>query len=126
MQVFYAIPFLLASLCAFELCVAEPRLRPFRYRALVAPVAFGFFSIVAAVGISLIADRLNLGFATEPWSGKRALVLLLIYFVPGLLGSWCAVAAVAKIGIQLKESGVGSHPVEHQGLLTTNQALQKS
>jgi hypothetical protein len=107
MQVFYAIPFVLLSLLAFEVCVAAPRWRGFRYQALVAPVAFGFCSIADMGVVILTADRLNLAIFTRPWSAGRDVVpLLLIYFIPGLLGSWCAVTAVAKITAQLTKSGV--------------------
>jgi hypothetical protein len=107
MQVFYAIPFMLLSLLAFEACVAAPRWRGFRYQALVAPVAFGFSSIFGMGVVILTADRLNLALFTRPWSGVREVVsLILIYFIPGLLGGWGAVAAVAKITTRLTKSGV--------------------
>jgi hypothetical protein len=98
MQVIYAMPFMLLSVLAFVVCFAVPRWRRYRFQALVAPVAFGFCSIVAMGAIILTADYLNLGLFTKPWSGVRDVVpLLLIYFIPGLLGGWCAVAAVRKM-----------------------------
>ena len=66
--------------------------------ALVAPVAFGFCSIVAMAVIVLTSDHLNLGLFTKVPSGSlEAVALFMIYFIPGLIGSWGAVAAVTKI-----------------------------
>ena len=112
MQVFYAIPFVLLSLLAFEVCAAAPRWRRYRYQALVAPVAFGFCSIAGTVAIIVSADHLHLALFTQSWSGMRDVAtLLLIYFVPGLLGSWCAVAAVAKIAsLRRKSDGTLQQP----------------
>jgi hypothetical protein len=57
--------------------------------------------------VILTADHFNLALFTRPWSGVREVVpLMLIYFIPGLLGGWCAVAAVAKITTQVTKSGV--------------------
>lgn len=92
MQIIYAMPFVLLSMFGFLVCAVVPRWRAYRFQALVGPVAFGFCSIVAMGAIVLISDHFNLGLFTRPWSG-----LLLIYVIPGLLGSWFAVAAVTKI-----------------------------
>ena len=98
MQVIYAIPFVLLSVLGFLVCMVVPRWRRHRFRVLVAPVAFGFCSIVAAGAIILTADHFNLGLFTKSWSGpKDAVPLLFIYFVPGLLGSWIAVLGVKMI-----------------------------
>lgn len=98
MQVIYAMPFMLLSVLGFGVCFVVPKWRRYRFQALVAPVAFGFCSIVALGAVILTADHLNLGLFTKPQSGVRDVVpLLFIYFIPGLLGSWCAVAAVTKI-----------------------------
>jgi hypothetical protein len=98
MQVIYAVPFVLLSMLSFLTCVAVPQWWRYKFQALVAPVAFGLCSIVAMGAIVLTSDRFNLGLFTKAWSGTtRAVPLLLIYFIPGLVGSWCAVAAVAKI-----------------------------
>jgi hypothetical protein len=98
MQVIYALPFVVLSMLSFLICAAVPRWRPYKFQALIAPVAFGFFSIVAAGAMVLTSDHFNLGLFTKPWTGPRdAMPLLLIYFIPGLVGSWCAVAAVKKI-----------------------------
>jgi hypothetical protein len=98
MQVIYAAPFMMLSMLGFLICVAVPRWRPYKIQALVAPVAFAFCSIVTAGAVILTADYVNLDLFTKPWSGPRdAVPLFFIYFIPGLVGSWCAVAAVRKI-----------------------------
>ena len=97
MQV-YAAPFVLLSILCFLICVAVPRWRGYRFQALVAPVAFGFCSIVAMAVIVLTSDHFNLGLFTKVPSGSlEAVALFMIYFIPGLIGSWGAVAAVTKI-----------------------------
>jgi hypothetical protein len=98
MQVIYALPFVLLSMLGFLMCVAVPRWRRYRLQVLVAPVAFGFCSIVAMGAIVLTSDHFNLGLFSKPWSGLRdAVPLLLIYVITGLVGGWCAVATVTKI-----------------------------
>ena len=98
MQVIYALPFGMFSALAFFACVVVPRWRRYKFHALVAPIAFGFCSIVAAGAIILTSDHFNLGLFTRPFSGPRDEVpLILIYFIPGLIGSWVAVLAVTKI-----------------------------
>ena len=98
MQVIYASPFVLLSILSFLVCVAVPRWRRYRFQALVAPVAFGFCSIVVAGATVLTSDHFNLGLFTKEWSGTRdAVPLLLIYFIPGLLGSWFAIVGVTRV-----------------------------
>jgi hypothetical protein len=98
MQVIYGVPFALFSVLGFLVCAVVPRWRRYKFQALVAPVAFGFCSIVAVGAIILTSDHFNLGLFTRPWSGSRDVVpLVLIYFIPGLVGTWAAVLAVTKI-----------------------------
>jgi len=98
MQVIYVIPFVLISVFAFSVCVIVPRWRRYKLQALVAPIAFGFCSIVAAAVMVLTSDHFNLGLFSRTWTGPQdAVPLLLIYVVPGLIGSWAAVLAVTKI-----------------------------
>lgn len=98
MQFIYALPFAMLSGLAFFACVVVPRWRRYKFQALVAPLAFGFCSIVAAGAIILTSDHFNLGLFTRPFSGLRdAALLILIYFIPGLIGSWAGVLAVAKV-----------------------------
>src|SRR5215472_5718997 len=98
MQVIYSAPFILLSLVAFALSLAIPRWRPYAFRALVVPVAFGFCSIVAMVLILVVSHGLNLQFANAPMVGARGLFEgLAIYFVPGLVGAWFAVEIVRQI-----------------------------
>jgi hypothetical protein len=98
MQIIYAAPFMMLSVAAFLVCLAVPRWRRYKLQALVAPVTFGFCSIVTAGAVVLTADMLNLGLFAQQVSGaKDAVPLLLIYFIPGLVGSWGAVAVVNRI-----------------------------
>jgi hypothetical protein len=99
MQVIYAMPFALLSALAFFACIVVPPWRRYKFHALVAPIAFGFCSIVAAGAIVLTADHFNQGLFTSPWSGglRDAGTVILIYFIPGMIGSWVAVLAVTKI-----------------------------
>lgn len=98
MQVIYAIPFVLISVVAFLVCIVVPPWRRYKLHVLVAPVAFGLCSIVAAATIVRTSDHFNLGLFTKPVAGARdAVPLLLIYIVPGLIGGCAAVLAVTKI-----------------------------
>src|SRR5262244_11577 len=65
MQVLYAMPFVLVSVLAFLACVIVPRWRRYKFQALVAPVAFGFCSIVAAALIVLYIRPLQSGLIHE-------------------------------------------------------------
>ena len=97
MQVIYAAPFILLSLIAFVCCLVIRRLRPCAFRALVAPVAFGFCSIVSMGLILLTAHVLGLQFANYPLVGVRGLIEgMVIYFIPGLAGAWIAVEIVRQ------------------------------
>lgn len=101
MQVIYAAPFILLSLIAFAVFLAVPRLRPYKFRALVAPVAFGFCSIVAMVLIAVSSQGLGLRFMNSPLAGLRGLALgIAIYFIPGLMGAWIAVEIVRQIEVR--------------------------
>jgi hypothetical protein len=104
MQVIYALPFAMFSALAFFACALVPRWQRYKFHALVAPIAFGFCSIVGAGAIILTSDYFNVGLFTRQFSGPRdALPLILIYFIPGFIGSWVAVLAVAKI-VNLRHS----------------------
>ena len=96
MPVIYAAPFILLSLIAFVCSLAIPRLRRYAFRVLVAPVAFGFCSIVAMGLIMVVFVGLNLQLA--PLVGAKGLFAgLAIYFFPGLVGAWIAVEIVKQI-----------------------------
>src|SRR5437667_3225407 len=98
MQVIYAAPFILLSLVAFVCSLAIRRFRPYAFRALIAPVAFGFCSIVAMVLILLASHGLNLQFANAPLVGARGVFEgIAIYFFPGLVGAWIAVKIVRQV-----------------------------
>src|SRR5437660_378888 len=96
MQIIYALPFIALSVILCAICLVFPRLRRYMVPALVAPVAFGFCSIVGAGTVVLIADKF--GLLTEPAMGVRGVVIaMLIYFLPGGLGVWLAVSATRRI-----------------------------
>ena|SRR5260370_38446915 len=101
MPFIYAAPFVALSALAFLLCLAIPGVRRYKLYALVAPVAFGFCSIVT-MGIvvvtgDLVGQRLRLSVFSEPLTGiKGAAILLFIYFIPGILGAWFAVAIIRR------------------------------
>jgi hypothetical protein len=98
MQVIYAAPFILLSLIAFACSLAISKLRPYAFRALVAPVAFGSCSIVAMVLILVGSHGLGLQFANYPLAGMRGVLEgIAIYLIPGLLGAWIAVEIVRQI-----------------------------
>ena len=102
MQVIYAAPFILLSLISFVFSLAFSRLRPYAFRALVAPVAFGFCSIVAMVLILLASHGLGFRFDDSPLAGLTGFFVgVFIYFTPGLIGSWIAVEIVRQIEIRL-------------------------
>ena len=104
MPFMYAAPFMLLSGLAFLVCIAVPRWRRYKLQALVAPVAFGFCSVVAMGAIVVTAVYMRLGLFSKPWSGPRdAMPFVFIYIMPGLLGSWCAVAIVTKIAARLHD-----------------------
>ena len=92
MQVIYAIPFVLVSLFAFVVCTVVRPWRRYKFQALVAPLAFGFCSIVACGAFVLACDHFNLVLIDSSTIG-----MLLIYVLPGLIGSWAAVLGVARI-----------------------------
>ncbi len=96
MQIFYVAPFVLISIISFAGVLAIPRLRRFAFRALVAPVAFGFCSIVAMALILVVADGLRLRF--PPIAGPTGVLLFIgIYFIPGAIGAWIAIAIVGRV-----------------------------
>lgn len=98
MQVIYAAPFILLSFIAFFCSFAIPRMRPYAFRALVAPVAFGFCSIVGMFLILAISHGLNLEFANAPLVGMRGFFEgIAIYVFPGLVGAWIAIRIVTQI-----------------------------
>jgi hypothetical protein len=102
MQIIYAAPFILLSFIAFACSLAIPRLRLYAFRALVAPVAFGFCAIFGMALILSISHALNLRFANSPLVGVRGvLVGIAIYFIPGMIGAWIAVEVVRQIETRL-------------------------
>src|SRR5262245_28097158 len=94
MQLMYAAPFMLLSVLAFFTSLAIPRLRPYTFRVLVAPVAFGFCSLFGMVIVVLFSSAAR----SAPVSGPSGTIFgLLIYLVPGLFGAWLAVEVVKRI-----------------------------
>lgn len=102
MPFIYAAPFVLLSALGFVVCLAIPRVRRYKLYALVAPVAFGFCSVVTmgivVIAGDLVGQRLHLSVFSEPLTGiKGVITLLFIYFIPGILGAWFAVAIVKRL-----------------------------
>jgi GNAT superfamily N-acetyltransferase len=96
MQIIYAAPFILLSLICFFVCLAVPFLRRFAFRALVAPVAFGFCGIVGWIIFAVAGFHLEL--ALGPMTGIRLVFAALIFYVlPGSVGAWLAVLIVKKV-----------------------------
>ena len=96
MQIIYAAPVVLISLIAFACFLAIPRLRRFAFRALVAPIAFGFCSIVAMGLILVLAGGLGIRF--PPVAGPTGVLLFIgIYIIPGAIGAWIAVEIVRQV-----------------------------
>jgi hypothetical protein len=100
MAFIYGAPFILLSIFAFLVCALLPRLRAYKFQALVVPVAFGFCSIVAWGTAVLVGDRigekLHISVFSEPVMGLKGwLIFLTIYLVPGIIGA-CVAAEVAR------------------------------
>lgn len=92
MPMIYAAPFIMLSLLSFATCLAIPSLRRISLPALVAPVSFGFFSITGWISFVLLS-RFVLKLSLGPASGIHGIIEgTLFYLVPGILGSWAAVA----------------------------------
>jgi len=97
-QVIYAALFILLSVIAFSISLAVPRLRPYIFRALIAPVGFGFCSIVGTVFIVLLSEVVIKRLGVGPPTGVRGVMMaLLIYFLPGLAGAWLCIEIVKKV-----------------------------
>jgi hypothetical protein len=106
MIVFYIVPFVLVSLIAFLVFLAIPRLRPFAFRALIAPAAFGVCSIVAAMFLALAVERLSPGsFASPLATSKAVFVGIFIYLVPGLIGAAVAVVMWKHVELLVLRTG---------------------
>ena len=94
MQIIYAAPFVFLSIVSFAICLATPTLRRFALPALIAPVTFGFFSIMGWLAFAIVAGnvlKLHLGPATGV---HGVLEGLFFYCLPGVFASWIAVATV--------------------------------
>lgn len=85
MQIFYALPFLALSAIAFIACLVIPSLRRHLVAAAVAPVAFGFWSIVSVAAALLIGDAV--GFSNE----NGSVLMGFVYVVSGIAGAWLSV-----------------------------------
>jgi hypothetical protein len=85
---------MLLSVLAFFGSLTIPRLRPHSLRALIAPLAFGFCSIFGMAVIVLFSEAAR----TAPLNGPRGTVIgFSMWFVPGLLGTWLALAILKRI-----------------------------
>src|SRR5580693_10293904 len=99
MQIIYAAPFILLSLIAFLVSLLVPKLRPYCFRALLAPVAFGFCSIVGTGMLSFALNSVHGNpLFNRPLTDAQSYILVSVfYFPPGLLGAWLAVIVVKRI-----------------------------
>jgi biotin transporter BioY len=108
-QVIYAAPFILIALVSYLICLAVPRFRGNALQALVAPVTFGFCSIVGMVVMVLLgnalSERFHFNINPGPLVGMKGILIgFLIYFVPGILGAWLAVHLINKIERRFQHS----------------------
>ena len=92
----YAAPFILLSLICFLISLGVPNLRRLAFRALVAPVAFGFSAILGWISFAmgLVYFKFDVRPATRP-----AFVLLaglVFWALPGCIGAWLSIAIVKK------------------------------
>lgn len=92
MQILYAAPFLLLSFAGFLICLGIRRWRRFAYRALAAPVSFGFCSVAGLMAVALLFERLKLTMEGE----KSRVIAVSIYLLMGLVGSWLTVVLVGR------------------------------
>jgi hypothetical protein len=103
----YAVPFIVLSLVACVSCLVVPRLRRYALRALVAPVAFGFCSIVSAV--TIVVSAAGLGRPIPEIAGVRgALIVIAIYITPGVLGTLLVMALLDRVRRWLASPGESS------------------
>jgi hypothetical protein len=107
MQVIYAVPFILLSAICYLACLAIPRVRRYALQAMLAPVAFGFCSIISAGAAVLVSDFsgvFHFSALDEPLDGFRGLAIALaVYFVPGFLGAWLAVSFAGRLRTRISK-----------------------
>ena len=96
LAVIYAIPFIVLSLVACACCLVVPKLRRYALRALVVPIAFGFSSVVSAVMIVVGAAGLHRPIP-EIMGFGGALIVIVIYIIPGILGTLLVLALFERI-----------------------------
>jgi hypothetical protein len=97
----YAAPFIVVSSVSFLCCLAIRRLRRYALQAMISPLAFGVCSITGMLFIVLTADLFHqrsglLAFPGPLVGLKGVLVGLLIYFTPGIAGSWVVTSLVRR------------------------------
>ncbi len=102
MPIIYGAPFVLLSAIAFGVFLVIPKMRPYKLDALIAPVAFGFWAIVVfgvvMLGNGLLASVLRVPLFPGPLQGlKGAVVLIIFYVVPGILGCWFSLRVFRRI-----------------------------
>jgi hypothetical protein len=107
MQVIYAVPFFFLSVIGCLACIAIPRMRRYSLQAAVAPLAFGFCSIIAAGAAVILSDYsgvFHLSVLDEPFGGFNSLVVAFaVYFIPGFLGAWLAVSLTGRLKARLSK-----------------------
>ena len=107
MQIFYAVLFILMSVVCGLACLVIPKMRRYALQVLVAPVAFGFCSIIGMGMILLLSDYtriLHFAVLNEPAVGIRGFMITsVIYFIPGVLGAWVAVSLAGRLKARLSK-----------------------
>jgi len=104
--VIYAAPFILLSAVCCLTCLVIPKMRRYLLQAAVAPVAFGFCSIISAGAIILISDHagIHLAVLDRPLDGIRGVMIALaIYITPGMIGTWLAVSFAGRIKMRVSK-----------------------
>jgi hypothetical protein len=94
LQAMYALLFILLSVICCLACLIIPKARRYALQALVAPVAFGFCSIVAGVAIGLASDYFHVAIPGE---------VVVIYFIPGVLGACLALSLVGRTKLRVSK-----------------------
>jgi hypothetical protein len=96
MQLIYALPFILLSIILGLASLAIPRTRRYALQVAIAPVAFGFCSIVGVAGVLIFSATVGIDIFSKMPPGIEANVFFaVIYFVPGVAGTWLAVLIVS-------------------------------
>jgi hypothetical protein len=81
-------------------------MRQYMLQAVVAPLAFGFCSIIGVGAVVLISDHAGLQIAAlnRPLVGMGGFLTVLgIYFIPGALGTWLAISLTGRLRARISK-----------------------